>query len=675
MPFQRIVLSSIPLTVYYVVFLSFVVLRGAPTAFALPENYYIWFNSGEDKVTKDELREFRAGARIRNSVWNGKTVALFGARNEVISAAMVLEAPLQDLHGISVSVSDLRSTSGGILRTRQSTRNELFNFVERNIELFYVRYLPINGLSRNAFETYDERHIPKRFRRPHWLWGRGRGTWSDRADAGKEYPDIAVPLELVGDFSVRKGTSQIIWFDFYLPRDLPAGLYSGSIRVVEHESPHCHQERSGVCERVIPLKITVLPLSLPDNVTAKTMLVINPTDINRRYLGKAEINPSEPDVGPRSVTIRQNHFKVARRHRVSLVDSNYGATSDEPSPYEWHPRLDGSLYTHKNGYQGPGEGIPHDIFVIGLYGTWSWRKGGRTSMWEHTNTWEGWFSKHAPEAERFLYLIDESNDYPQIEEWSAWMRSNPGIGRALPSFATTPLTIAIKRMPSLRIAASTLALGDQLAWSEAVRLAHADPEKRVVFYNGHRPGTGTFVIEDDGVALRQVAWTQWKVKAHRWFYWESTYYTSFQGRSKSEVVETNVFRNANTFGGIPTQDPVFGETSWNYSNGDGVLFYPGRDHVYPSESYEVEGPLASLRLKHWRRGIQDVEYLVLANKVDPERTRAIVSRMVPKVLWEYGVARSSDPTWQRTDISWSTDPDEWEKARSELGEIILSKRR
>jgi hypothetical protein len=49
--------------------------------------------------------------------------------------------------------------------------------------------------------------------------------------------------------------------------------------------------------------------------------------------------------------------------------------------------------------------------------------------------------------------------------------------------------------------------------------------------------------------------------------------------------------------------------------------------------------------------------------------------MVPKVLWEYGVARSSDPTWQRTDISWSTDPDEWEKARSELGEIILSKRR
>jgi hypothetical protein len=44
--------------------------------------------------------------------------------------------------------------------------------------------------------------------------------------------------------------------------------------------------------------------------------------------------------------------------------------------------------------------------------------------------------------------------------------------------------------------------------------------------------------------------------------------------------------------------------------------------------------------------------------------------MVPKVLWEYGVEDPGDPTWVLTDISWSTDPDDWEAARAELADII-----
>jgi hypothetical protein len=75
-------------------------------------------------------------------------------------------------------------------------------------------------------------------------------------------------------------------------------------------------------------------------------------------------------------------------------------------------------------------------------------------------------------------------------------------------------------------------------------------------------------------------------------------------------------------------------------------------------------------LKHWRRGIQDVDYLTLAAAIDPARTADIVEEMIPEVLWEYGVEDPADPTWVRTDISWSTDPDRWEEARSQLAEII-----
>ncbi len=117
-------------------------------------------------------------------------------------------------------------------------------------------------------------------------------------------------------------------------------------------------------------------------------------------------------------------------------------------------------------------------------------------------------------------------------------------------------------------------------------------------------------------------------------------------------------------------DAVLGETGNNYSNGDGVMFYPGTDTAYPAESYGVQGPLASLRLKYWRRGIQDVDYLALAQQKDPVKTQQILNQIVPKALWEYGVNDPSDPTWVRTDISWSNDPDVWEAARKQLADII-----
>jgi Domain of unknown function (DUF4091) len=64
------------------------------------------------------------------------------------------------------------------------------------------------------------------------------------------------------------------------------------------------------------------------------------------------------------------------------------------------------------------------------------------------------------------------------------------------------------------------------------------------------------------------------------------------------------------------------------------LFYPGTDKLFPSESYGLNGPIASLRMKYWRRGITDIDYVVMAASKDAAATQAIVNKMVPKVLWE-----------------------------------------
>ena len=83
-------------------------------------------------------------------------------------------------------------------------------------------------------------------------------------------------------------------------------------------------------------------------------------------------------------------------------------------------------------------------------------------------------------------------------------------------------------------------------------------------------------------------------------------------------------------------------------------------------SYDIAGPFASLRLKHWRRGLQDVDYLTMAAAIDPVHTAEIVNAIIPKAAWEVGVTVPEDPTWVISDIGWSTDPDVWEKTRSDV---------
>ena len=56
--------------------------------------------------------------------------------------------------------------------------------------------------------------------------------------------------------------------------------------------------------------------------------------------------------------------------------------------------------------------------------------------------------------------------------------------------------------------------------------------------------------------------------------------------------------------------------------------------------------------------------------LDPTGAQAIVAQMVSELLGENGVADVDDATWQITDISWSTDPDDWMAARAALADLI-----
>jgi hypothetical protein len=122
----------------------------------------------------------------------------------------------------------LSGPNGSEIASKTVSGNGVFDWVGRPIELFYIRYLEIKGLSLLSYEFYDERHVPERFRRPWTGEGDATGTWEDRPDHNKLYPDIAVPLELIGSFNIPANQNQSIWVDIYIPKSAQAGTYRGN---------------------------------------------------------------------------------------------------------------------------------------------------------------------------------------------------------------------------------------------------------------------------------------------------------------------------------------------------------------------------------------------------------------------------------------------------------------
>ncbi|MGZ3699577.1 MAG: hypothetical protein ACXWP5_15640, partial [Bdellovibrionota bacterium] len=52
----------------------------------------IWAGEGGDKVAREELRASSRPSSVLSSVWDGKTIHVFGARNETVSFDLIIEA-------------------------------------------------------------------------------------------------------------------------------------------------------------------------------------------------------------------------------------------------------------------------------------------------------------------------------------------------------------------------------------------------------------------------------------------------------------------------------------------------------------------------------------------------------------------------------------------------------
>ncbi len=633
----------------------------------------IWANDGGDKVSQDELRLARGvenvTGTVKNSIWDGSTIHLFGAANESINFNLVLEAAGATAPSVSVSFDTLTGPNGAVIQTdRQATGDDVFNYVGRPIELFYVRYLQIEGLSTFGYFRGDERQIPARFRAPT-----GSPDWSNRPDHNKFYPDALIPFELVQTFAIAAQQNQSIWADIFIGKKQPPGLYTGTVTVRE----------SGVVTHSIPVSLAVAPFALPDSPTYTAFTNVDPNDIQGRWFGQYTNWQSPGGALLRQVSDR--YVQYMKRNRITPISAEQECAG-LPIPSNLahcgtveisvEKRFTGELFTNANGYDGPGVGQGLSLYSDGTYGTWG-NAGDEQSMWNIVDPIGQYFKTKFPNVEAVIYLEDEppSYDFSKIETWAKWIAEDPGPGSYLKTLSTTNFSNGTMFMPDLDIPMDPTGIGecfsatssygcpnnDNYAFTNnVVSTLLAKPRHEAWMYNYNHPASGTSNTEDDGIAMRTFGWIQHKMNISHWFYW-------FANIDSQDI---DLLAQACTWGCGTPPDSWYGMSSeHNFTNGNGNLVYPGTDNNPGHISYGVNGPFGSLRLKEWRRGIEDADYMAIAAQIDPVAVRNIVQTVIPKVLWEYP-APGGDTTYFYGDISWSSNPDMWESGRSQLAQII-----
>lgn len=578
--------------------LVFVLVAGltAVTSRASAEIARVWAIDDGTKVNRDDTEHRLA---FNNGIFDGKKISLFGARNEIVAFQILLNGGGQKTQNVKVKLESI----GDIRNDGLSDDIDRY-FIGRRIELFRQHYLKIEIRSRSIVWLPWTAAQPKGFR-------------------GKMVPDALVPLAAKDTIDVPAGHVQGVWVDVYIPKGTKPGIHRGKV-VVEVDGQPCLKG----CE--LPIELEVLEQTLPDVPTIKTMLVFSGNENDRdnmpsRYFKEpwAEKN-NEP-----FKRLKERHFKLARRHQISLIVSSHEKPTDMLLA-----RVTGKAFTKEAGYEGPGAGVGQDVYPINVYGQ-------RKLTSAEANVWVAWFKEHAPKTEYFYYTKDEPKpkDYATVNQLAK-------AGKPAPSFTTAHYTGGLDVDYYCTIADH---------YDETIAQKGRKAGKTVWIYNGVRPYTGTFMTDDTAISPRVNPWIQYRYKIPRWFYWESTYYKDFQGGQG----HIDVFNWANNFR----------NGDGDRLNGDGLLIYPGRDLRFPKSDQKIDHPLPSIRLKNWRRGIFDVEYLELARKAGHGAfVDKIVRAMVPRAL-KPDVAHTDLP------VSWPDDGEKWLAARKLLKLVLTGKKK
>ena len=424
----------------------------------------------------------------------------------------------------------------------------------------------------------------------------------------------------LGGFPLRVGggLNQAVWIEVYTARNLSAGLYSGTITVTADGQ-----------KQTIPIELELFDFTLPDQNSMDVMVYYESLQ-PKLYQGR---------------DLDAQYHRFAHRQRIELVqayDINLATAA--------LGRFDGSDFTAAKGYEGPGLATGNRIIPRTFYGPGK-TFDERASAWREADSWMSFLQQKLPRAITFLYLPDEPrrSEYDYIRRLADNVHSNPGPGKALPTFVTKHY---VKELDGAIDIWDTGPLGYDIARANEER----EHGRKYWIYNGGRPAAGAIVIDAPATDPRATIWACFKHGIDNYFYWHGVHWQ--HNRQKVGERKQNVWANPITFDnrGQPNK-PVDDQ---GYINGDGVLIYPGEDKLHPDQDRGIAGPISTIQLANFRRGLQDHQYLTLARKLKLDAVvDEVLQSVVPRVFSDSGSA-----------VGFSEAGNDYERARYKLAQAI-----
>ena len=555
-------------------------------------------------------------------------VLLHAARNETVAFQLILSASAPV--GVDVRPSDLEGEEGVTLRAEDVIRSFLAHYV----------------LTEPA----------------GYSWGPASPVlpWPEH------YPDALVPFRhgclesprtLVDEVELPSahGPNQSLWFDIFVPRGTPPGEYSGRIDL---------EAAGDVLE--VPVTVMVRDVTLAERPSVDAV-----GEIYDPYLREG----IEDDLADeRWRRMAHCYQQMAHRHRMVFIertDRLVEAGLDDPDDADaWRdydrvvdPILNGELFTRASGYIGPGEGVPVAVWRTPWPQVHNGRLKGPLPEAE-VKRFEGLaraWDRHAlamnwTQSRFFAYIFDEidgvrdyGEDTEKIIAQDQYLRMAHVqielVQRALDSGATEqPIDLiwTSHSNPGQWEDVDGLDLGDVIRlW--APNAMGASPEylgkraaagDRIWFYHAGHPHVGAHSINVSGIDMRT-----WGVIAARY---------GFDGQLMWAV----------NFG--DREDP-YGKPSYKNMDdrfGNGTVVYPGA--ALPSIGHESSpGPIPSMRLKAWRRGLQDADLVEAARRAGRgDEVDELLRTLVPRALGE-----------GRGEAAWPQDSASWHRFRMGLLEL------
>ncbi|MFK8067224.1 MAG: glycoside hydrolase domain-containing protein [Gammaproteobacteria bacterium] len=560
---------------------------------------------------------------------------LDAARNETIAFQLLLKTKNPELTTeVKVSVDDF-------IGSKNTTINS-----DKNVRLFKAHY--------------------------HWVefGGYNWGTKSEVLDWPDNYPDALIPLsETCSNFDrvsdqnnkeissntisipEEKNENQSVWIDIFIPKDQPSGEYKTTIKI-----------QSGEFIKTIPLTVKVWDVTLPDKPTIEA--------VGELYDSYKQEGLGRDFTQGQWKQMSHCYQQMAHRHRMVFIERLSVKQDQSWQEYNkiYDPILNGSLFTEQYGYVGPGINTPVSIWrtpwpqnynarvakpiadqkiVSYEHLAKSWLKNIEKKKWDQTDFFAYIFDEVDGATDEdelgdvgddYIEMVHQQMDRVQkaIDKGMQESKNNKSIDLIWTSH-TDPQTWEGIDNEDLK---DVIRL-----WSPSANSANVDyltkrksEGNKIWFYHSGHPAVGIHSINTSGIEMRT-----WGVITAKY---------NFDGHFMWAL-------------NLSDQEQPFRYPSYKKDDdrfGNGTMVYAGNK----LDTIGIEsnpGPIPTMRLKAWRRGLQDAELIYLARKAGYEKeVNLLIEELIPAALSE-----------GKGSANWSDNPQDWIKFHRDLLNLASDK--